>query len=87
MQLYTFLIRYPIRYFRLFKEPGVRIHPEIKPLTDIGDQSMGKTHPNSELPKKMGVSEEVYCVKIGRTKVGALNAYPRKRKAPIFIEA
>ncbi len=38
--------------FRLFKESGVRIHPEIKTLTDTGYQGIGKIHPNSELPKK-----------------------------------
>ena len=38
--------------FRLFKESGVRIHPKIKTLTDTGYQGIGKTHANSELPKK-----------------------------------
>lgn len=38
--------------FRLFKESSVRIHPEIKTLTDTGYQGMRKIHPNSELPKK-----------------------------------
>jgi len=38
--------------FRLFKESGVRIHPEIKTLTDTGYQGIGKIHSNSELPKK-----------------------------------
>jgi hypothetical protein len=36
----------------LFKESGVRIHPEIKALTDTGYQGIGKIHPKSELPKK-----------------------------------
>ena len=38
--------------YTLFKESGVRIHPEIKALTDTGYQGIGKIHPNSELPKK-----------------------------------
>lgn len=38
--------------FRLFKESGVRIHPEIKTVTDTGDQGLGKIHSNSGLPKK-----------------------------------
>lgn len=38
--------------FRLFKESGVHIHPEIKTLTDTGYQGINKIHPNSELPKK-----------------------------------
>lgn len=38
--------------FRLFKESGVRILPEIKTLTDTGYQGIGKIHSNSELPKK-----------------------------------
>jgi hypothetical protein len=38
--------------FRLFKESGIRIHPEIKMLTDTGYQGIGKIHTNSELPKK-----------------------------------
>lgn len=38
--------------FRLFKESGVRIHPEIRSLTDTGYQGIHKLHQNSELPKK-----------------------------------
>ncbi len=38
--------------FRLFKESGVHIHPEIKSLTDTGYQGIHKLHPNSALPKK-----------------------------------
>ena len=38
--------------FRLFKESGVHIHPEIKSLTDTGYQGIHKFHQNSELPKK-----------------------------------
>ena len=38
--------------FRFFKESGVRIHPKIKTLTNIGYQGIGKIHANSELPKK-----------------------------------
>ena len=38
--------------FRLFKESKVRIHPEIKTLTDTGYQGIDKLHHNSELPKK-----------------------------------
>ncbi|MEA9445523.1 IS5 family transposase [Candidatus Fukatsuia symbiotica] len=38
--------------FRLFKESGVRIHPEIKTVTDTGYQGLGKIHSNSALPKK-----------------------------------
>jgi len=38
--------------FRLFKESGVHIHPEIRSLTDTGYQGIHKLHPNSALPKK-----------------------------------
>lgn len=38
--------------FRLFKESGVRIHPEIRSLTDTGYQGIHKLHQNSDLPKK-----------------------------------
>ena len=38
--------------FRLFKESGVHIHPEIKSLTDTGYLGIHKLHANSELPKK-----------------------------------
>jgi hypothetical protein len=38
--------------FRLFKESGIHIHPEIKSHTDTGYQGMHKLHRNSELPKK-----------------------------------
>lgn len=38
--------------FRLFKESGVRIHPEIRSLTDTGYQGIHRLHQNSELPKK-----------------------------------
>ena len=38
--------------FRLFKESGIHIHPEIKSLTDTGYQGINRLHHNSELPKK-----------------------------------
>lgn len=38
--------------FRLFKESGVYIHPNIRSLTDSGYQGIQKLHQNSELPKK-----------------------------------
>jgi hypothetical protein len=38
--------------FRLFKESNVRIHPEIRSLTDTGYQGIQKLHQNSALPKK-----------------------------------
>lgn len=38
--------------FRLFKASRVRIHPEIKTLTDTGYQGIAKIHSNSALPKK-----------------------------------
>jgi hypothetical protein len=38
--------------FRLFKESGVHIHPEIRSLTDTGYQGIQKLHQNSALPKK-----------------------------------
>lgn len=38
--------------FRLFKESGVHIHPEIRSLTDTGYQGIQKLHQNSVLPKK-----------------------------------
>lgn len=36
----------------MFKESGVRIHPDIKSLTDTGYQGIHKLHKNSALPKK-----------------------------------
>ena len=36
----------------MFKESGVRIHPETKSLTDTGYQGIQKLHQNSALPKK-----------------------------------
>jgi hypothetical protein len=38
--------------FRLFKESGVHIHPEIKSLTDTGYQGIHRLHQNAALPKK-----------------------------------
>jgi hypothetical protein len=38
--------------FRLFKESGVNIHPQIRALTDTGYQGINKLHKNSDLPKK-----------------------------------
>ena len=38
--------------FRLFKDSGVHIHPEIRSLTDTGYQGIHKLHQNSALPKK-----------------------------------
>lgn len=38
--------------FKLFKESKMRIHPEIKTITDTGYQGIQKLHGNSELPKK-----------------------------------
>jgi hypothetical protein len=38
--------------FRLFKESGVHIHPEIRSLTDTGYQGIHNLHQNSALPKK-----------------------------------
>ena len=38
--------------FRLFKESGVRLLPDIKTLTDTGYQGINKLHANAELPKK-----------------------------------
>lgn len=38
--------------FRLFRESGVRIHPEIKTLTDTGYQGISKIHGNAEVPKR-----------------------------------
>ncbi len=38
--------------FRLFKESKIKIHPEIKVLTDTGYQGIQKIHAKSELPKK-----------------------------------
>jgi hypothetical protein len=36
----------------MFKESKVRIHPDIKLVTDSGYQGIKKIHANSELPKK-----------------------------------
>ncbi len=38
--------------FRLFKESGIHIHPEIKILTDTGYQGINRLHHHSALPKK-----------------------------------
>lgn len=38
--------------FKLFKESKIRIHPEIKTITDTGYQGIQKLHGKSELPKK-----------------------------------
>lgn len=38
--------------FKLFKESKIRIHPEIKTVTDTGYQGIQKLHRKSELPKK-----------------------------------
>lgn len=38
--------------FRLFKESGVRMHPNTKSLTDTGYQGIQKIHQKAELPKK-----------------------------------
>lgn len=38
--------------FRLFKESKIRIHSEIKIITDTGYQGIQKLHCKSELPKK-----------------------------------
>lgn len=38
--------------FRLFKESGIHIHPEIRSLTAKGYQGINRLHHNSELPKK-----------------------------------
>ena len=37
---------------RVFKESGVRIHPEIRSLRDTGYQGIHKLHQHSVLPKK-----------------------------------
>lgn len=38
--------------FKLFKESKIRIHPDIKTITDTGYQGIKKLHCKSELPKK-----------------------------------
>ena len=38
--------------FRLFKESGTYIHPEIRVITDTGYQGIKKLHNKAELPKK-----------------------------------
>ena len=38
--------------FRLFKESGIRFHPQIRVLTDTGYQGLHKIHAYSALPKK-----------------------------------
>jgi hypothetical protein len=38
--------------FRLFRESGVRIHPDIESVTDTGYLGIGKLHGKSTLPKK-----------------------------------
>jgi len=41
----------------LFKESGVRIHPNTKSLTDTGYQGIQKLHLKAELPKKKSKKE------------------------------
>lgn len=43
--------------FRLFKESGIRIHPDTKSLTDTGYQGIQKLHKKAELPKKKSKKE------------------------------
>ena len=43
--------------FRLFKASGVRIHPNIKSLTDTGYQGIQKIQLKAELPKKKSKKE------------------------------
>lgn len=43
--------------FRLLKESGVRIHPNIKSLTDTGYQGIQKIHLKADLPKKKSKKE------------------------------
>jgi hypothetical protein len=38
--------------FRLFKESQVKIHPQIKVLTDSGYQGLKKLHIQTQMPKK-----------------------------------
>lgn len=38
--------------FKLFKQSKIRIHPDIKTITDTGYQGIQKLHSKSELPKK-----------------------------------
>ena len=38
--------------FKLFKESGVHMNPQIKSLTDTGYIGIQKLHPNADLPKK-----------------------------------
>ncbi len=59
--------------FRLFKESGVRIHPEIRSLTDTGYQGIHKLHQNSELPKK-------------KTKKNPLNKEDKKKNRELSSE-
>ncbi len=44
--------------FRLVKELGVKLLPEIKTLTDTGYQGINKLHANAELPKKNPLTKE-----------------------------
>ncbi|KIC73146.1 ISRin1, transposase orfB [Neochlamydia sp. EPS4] len=38
--------------FRLFKESPVKIHPQIKVLTDSGYQGLKKLYIQTQMPKK-----------------------------------
>jgi hypothetical protein len=38
--------------FRLFKESGVRLHPETTAITDTGYMGLQKLHGNTTMPKK-----------------------------------
>jgi DDE superfamily endonuclease len=38
--------------FRLYKESGININPQIRVATDTGYLGLQKIHPNTEMPKK-----------------------------------
>lgn len=38
--------------FRLFRESGVRLHPDTKAITDTGYMGLQKIHGNTTMPKK-----------------------------------
>jgi hypothetical protein len=44
--------------FRLFEEPGTRIHPSVQAQTDTGFIGITKIHANSASPKKRALSKE-----------------------------
>lgn len=64
--------------FRLFKESKIRIHSEIKAITDTGYQGIQKLHKKSELPKKEDKkkNQELACERVvNKNVIGMLKRF------------